>query len=176
MVHDLDIVRGNDVVGVHDKESLVFVSVFVKNAVEAIIHDPAFALARQIVAIPGDGTCSLSLRMGIVCAGVANNKTVDQILRIVLREYRAHKVADYCFLIMGCNEKSILMLLFRRGKHHIALRPDLEDIDELIEVRDGEKCPDDYIKDNYRRYAHAIELQLHDYSLPKLKRRVHAGI
>ena len=161
IVHLAGVVGRDDVVRIEDEEGLVPVAVFVEDAVEAIVHDPALALAGQVVAVPDDGTGGLCLGMCVVRAGVAHDEDVHQLARVVLFEDRADEVADDRLFVVGRDEEGIAMeLLCGRQLDHTA-EDAHQHVDALVEIGDREEGTDYEIENDDRRETHVVKGKLH---------------
>lgn len=150
IVHDGDVITGEQVVGVEDEERLVLTGVLAKNSVEPVIHDPALALAREVVALVDDGTRLARGLGGVIRAGVCHHEDVDQLRRIILVLDRFDQVGDDRLLVMGGNEERIGMLLLRRGNLHLAANETDEEENHLIQETDREHQTDDGVEDDNR--------------------------
>ena len=175
IVHDLRIVRRDDVVGVEDEEAVILVASLVEDAVERIVEDPALALAHKVIALPGDGTGIERFLVCVVRAGICHDIDVHELTRIVLREDGAYEVADDRLLVVGCNHEGIAVLLLGRRYLHVTASPHMQDVDELVEVCQREEQQHDEVEDYDGRQAR-LEHRISHEATPSFLRRISGAL
>ena len=163
LVHGGNVVRRDDVVGVHDEEGLVLVTVLVEDAVEGVVKHPALALAGEVVALPGDGPRPLCLLCRRVGAGVRHDEAVDEAV-VALREDGPHEVGYDGLLVVGGDHEGIAMVLLGLGQLDVTVYDDADDVGKLVEVCEGEEEPQHTVEDDDRRQA-GLE-HVHEQHLP----------
>ena len=120
--------------------------VFTQNSLEPVIHNPALALARKVVALVNDGAGLAGRTGGFVCAGIGHHEDIDELLRVVLLLDGANEVGDDRFLVMGGDEVRIVMECLGLGIAIFALHDADEEEDDLVEKDDPEQHHDDQIE------------------------------
>ena len=147
IVHDGHVIRRQQVVGVEDDERLVLARILVEDAVEAVIHHPALALARQVVALVDDGSGLAGTRRRLIRAGICDNEDIDEFGRIVLCLDGLHQVGDHGFLVVRRDEERVRMLLLCLGDLHLVAHVADDKEDELVEEAHRKEHGDDEVED-----------------------------
>ena len=134
--------------------------IFAQDAIESVIHDPALALARQIVALVDD--CARSARhLGrVVSAGVGNDKDVDQLRWIILVADGPYEVGDDGLLVMRRDEEGVAVLLSSTWQLDLAAEKAYQQIHHLIGEADGEQDAQDEVEDYDRCHGSSLRVPM----------------
>ena len=95
IIHLGNVIAGDNVIGIEDKVALKRVGILVENAVEAKVHDPALALAGQVIALVNNGTGLARELRRVVGAGIGDHENLDELGRIILVLDGANEVGDH---------------------------------------------------------------------------------
>ena len=153
VIHLGDVIAGDNVVGIEDKVALKRVGILVKDAIETKIHDPALALAGQIIALVNNGTGLTRKLRGVVGAGVGNDKDFDELGRIVLILNGANEVGDHGLLVMRRNKEGVPVEFFSLGRRDLATKSANDKEDHLVQKADREQRDDNLVEDHDGRVS-----------------------
>ena len=128
------------------KEAVVLAGVFLEDATETKVHDPALALARKVVALVHDRAGFARSLCGVVGAGVRHDKDVDQLCRIVLVADGTHEVGDNGLLIVRRDEKGVRVELLGLGIADLATNKADNIEHELVERKHAQKRHDNVVE------------------------------
>ena len=148
IVHLGDVIAGDDVIGIEDKVALKRVGILVENAVEAKVHDPALALAGQVIALVNNGTGLARELRRVVGAGIGDHENLDELGRIILVLDGANEVGDHGLLIMRRDKKGIAMEIFGLGRRDLATKSANDKEDHLVQKADREQRDDNLVEDH----------------------------
>ena len=148
IIHLGDVIAGDNVVGIEDKVALKRIGILVENAIETIVHDPALALAGQVIALVNNGTGLARELRGIVGASVGNDKDLNELGRIVLILDGANEVGDHGLLVMRRNKEGIAVEFFGLGRRDLATKSADDKEDHLVQKADREQRDDNLVEDH----------------------------
>lgn len=115
IIHLGDVIAGDYVVGIEDKVALKRVGILVENAIETKVHDPALALAGQVIALVNNGTGLARELRRIIGAGIGDHEDLDKLGRIILVLDGANEVGDHGLLVMRRDKEGITMQFLALG-------------------------------------------------------------
>jgi len=151
VVHLRHVIAGDDVVGIEDEVALKRVGILVENAIETKVHDPALALASEVITLVNNGTGLARELRGVVGAGVGNDKDLDELGRIVLVLDGANEVGDHGLLVMRSNEEGVPVEFFGLGRRDLATKSTDDKEDQLVQKADREQRDDNLVENHDRR-------------------------
>ena len=138
VIHLGDVIAGDNIIGIEDKEALKGIGILVKDTVETKVHDPALAFTGQVVSLVHDSARLARELRGVVGAGVGNDKDLDELGRIVLILDGANEVGDNGLLVMRRNKEGITMEFFGLGRRDLATESADDKEDHLVQKADRE--------------------------------------
>ena len=148
IIHLGNVIAGDNVIGIEDKVALKRVGILVENAVEAKVHDPALALAGQVIALVNNGTGLARELRRVVGAGIGDHENLDELGRIILVLDGANEVGDHGLLIMRRDKKGIAMEFFGLGRRDLATKSANDKEDHLVQKADREQRDDNLVEDH----------------------------
>ncbi len=102
------------------KVALKRVGILVENAIETKVHDPALALAGQVIALVNNGTGLARELRRIIGAGIGDHEDLDKLGWIILVLDGANEVGYDGLLVMRRDKEGIAVEFFGLGRRDLA--------------------------------------------------------
>ena len=148
IIHLGDVIAGDNIVGIEDKVALKRVGILVENAIETKVHDPALALAGQVIALVNNGTGLARELRCVVGASIGDHEDLDKLGRIILVLDGANEVGDNGLLVVCCNKEGIPVEFFGLGRRDLAAESTDDKEDHLVQEADREQRDDNLVEDH----------------------------